>query len=287
MDREERRSAYRMVVQAFDEARSCQDRDEAESLFHLGRAGGIAFDRYLAGIEAAALFDDISDAAETRDWDQVRRIKKAILSMPRSDPDPEEHASGEDSPDWTSGYLQMGAVLGEARLAREEGDAHRDSLMAGFLVGLMGRESGWRYEHGPLGDAVLAAYDRDPERANLWVEAQEIRPRERADESPETDKRHLLLRWVGERLAAGHRFSEPLFSHSVGETEDERREREAWEGAYFEREEASIRRAQNFGRRIAGRDVKGIWIPGSYALNRALVLGSHEGDGPTADDPDA
>ena len=85
-----------------------------------------------------------------------------------------------------------------------------------------------------------------------------------------------LFQWVRERLAAAHRLSEPMFLRNTKETEDERRAREDGERMYFEKEEASIRRAQNFGRRIAGPDDEGIWIPASYSLNRALVLESHE-----------
>ena len=77
-----------------------------------------------------------------------------------------------------------------------------------------------------------------------------------------------------------------MFGRRVGETEDERRDRETRETAYFDREEASIQRAQNFGKRIAGPDGEGIWVPGSYSLNRALVLRSHEEDHPVDGDPE-
>ena len=75
-----------------------------------------------------------------------------------------------------------------------------------------------------------------------------------------------------------------MFFRVEGETEDECRDREAGERAYFDREEASIQRAQNFGKRIAGPDGEGLWVPGSYSLNRALVLGSHEEDHPVGGD---
>ena len=77
---------------------------------------------------------------------------------------------------------------------------------------------------------------------------------------------------MGERLSAADRLSGLMFFRVEGETEDERRDREAWERAYIDREEASIQRAQNFGKRIAGPDSEGLWVPGSYSLNRALVL---------------
>ena len=56
----------------------------------------------------------------------------------------------------------------------------------------------------------------------------------------------------------------------------ERRVRESEETESYERKEASIQRAQNFGKGIAGPDSENIWVPISYALNRPLVLGSYE-----------
>ena len=142
--------------------------------------------------------------------------------------------------------------------------------MVGFLVGLMSGRSGWpvRYEHGSLKDAVLAAHDRNPESARAWAES--VMAHELQGESADTDPRALLLRWVGERLAAADRLSGPMFFRVEGETEDGRRDREARERAYYNREEASIQRAQNFGQRIAGPDGEGLWVSGSYSLNRAL-----------------
>ncbi len=75
-----------------------------------------------------------------------------------------------------------------------------------------------------------------------------------------------------------------MFFRVEGETEDERRDREAGERAYYDREEASIQRAQNFGNRIADPGGDGISVPVSYSLNRALVLGSHEEDRPVDGD---
>lgn len=98
------------------------------------------------------------------------------------------------------------------------------------------------------------------------------------DESATTDARALLLRWVGDRLAAGHRLSGPIFTHAIDESDEQRREREARERAYFEREETSVERSQNFGQRISGGDADGIAVPSSYALNRAPVLQSHQGE---------
>ena len=150
--------------------------------------------------------------------------------------------------------------------------------MAGFLVGLVSGEWGLgiRYEHGYLKDAVLAALDRDREGAGSWVQADWFEVWDRRGESVDADPRVLLLQWVGDRLTAAHRMSCPTFLHSANETEDERRAREATEREYCDREEASIQRAQNFGKRIAGPDREGICVPASYSLNRALVLESQE-----------
>lgn len=288
---ERRRSMYRKVLKALDEAvfrleripAEGRDEDDAErsGAFHLGSAGGLAFSGLLPGIESDALFDDISDAVEERDLGQVDRIRRSVAARLRSDPAPSENADGENDLDWAAGFLQMLAALNEARMAWREGDRFRHSLMLGFLAGHL--RGCWRREYrlGPLSDAVIAVHDRTPDRAARWVEAESIDEdhlvRAFVERPEAADARALLLRWVGHRLAAGHRFSEPLWSRAVGETEDQRRRREAREKAYFEREETSIRRARNFGRRIHGEDPEEILVPGSYAVNRALVLRSHKG----------
>lgn len=273
---------YRKVLEALDEAcvrlgggpAEGPDERAAErgGTFHLGTAGGLAFSGHLPGIESDALFDDISAAAAARDLGRVDRIRRRVAARLRSDA-PTDEPGGGDGLDWAAGLLQMLAVLNEARRARAERDVSRHSLLMGFLVGLMHWEPGLRYERGSLRDAVIAAHARDRGPARRWVDAESIR--ERRDESADADERVLLLGWVGDRLAAGHRLSGPLFFHAEGETEREREEREARERAYFEREETSARRAQNFGRRVAGEDAQGVWLPASYAVNRALVLGSH------------
>ena len=174
---------------------------QRSGMFHLGAAGGRAFSGHLPGIKSEALFDDISDAAEKRDLDQVGRIWRTVAARLRSDHPPDEPSPGKGGLDWAAGFLQMLAVLNEARTAREEGDAVRYSLMAGFLVGLMSKES-VRYRHGSLKDAVLAAHDRNPESARSWVKAESIMEQERQGESAGKDPRALLLQWMGARLAA-------------------------------------------------------------------------------------
>ena len=285
---EQRRSLYWKVLKALDEAHFWLERmpaggpgkhaAERSGAFHLGRAGGVAFCGLLPGIEMDALFDDISDAAEERDLGHVGRIRLSVAARLRSDKPANECPVGEGSLDWAAGFLQMLAALAEARRAWSERDRFRHSLMLGFLAGHL--RAGWsrRYKLGPLSDAVIAVHDRDPRRAATWVEAESIAASEGRGESRATDVRALLLRWVGDRLAAGHRFSEPLWVHVEGETDDERQKREARERAYLEREETSIQLAQNFGKRIHAEETERISVPGSYAVNRALVLGSHEED---------
>lgn len=288
---ERRRSMYRKVLNELDEAASwlerspAEDRDEDDAersgAFHLGSAGGLAFSGLLPGIGCEALFDDISDAAEARDPGQVDRIRRSVFAGLRSDPSPSESAEGENGLDWATGFLQMLAALNEARSAWREGDRFRHSLMLGFLAGQLRGSWRWEYRLGLLSDAVIAVHDRNPRSAARWVEAESIEDdglvRAVVERPQAADARALLLHWLGHRLAAGHRFSEPLWSRPVGETEDQRQEREAGELAYFEREETSIRRARNFGKRLHGEDSDEIRVPGSYALNRALVLRSHKG----------
>lgn len=280
------RSAYDEILKSLDEALSCLERlspngpdahDARRSgMFQLGVAGGLAFSYGLPGFGSEALFDDISDATEQEDLDQIGRIRRSVAA--RLGPDgPPPARRGRDL---EAGPLQMLAVLNEAREAREEDDAVRFSLMAGFLAGLLSEElgTGIRYRNGYRKDAVLAAHDRTPEMARSWAIAESIEAREWHGESADTDPRALLLRWLGDRLAAEHRLSSPMFFHIAGETENERRALEAEEREYYDREEASIQRAQNFGKRIAGPDREGMWLPASYSLNRALVLESHGKD---------
>ena len=203
MDSDEQlRSVYGKVLNALAEALLWLERPPAEGpdvhdaqqsgMFHLGTAGGLAFSGRLPGIREQALFDDISDAAEKRDLGQVRRIRRTVTARLKSDHPPDGPSPGKGGLDWVAGYLQMLAVLNEARTAREEGDAVRYPLMAGFLVGFM--PEGWalRYKHGSLRDAVLAAYDRNPEIARSWVKAQSIMARERQESRRAKTPRALL-----------------------------------------------------------------------------------------------
>ena len=268
MERDEQpRSVYQQLLEALEQAFDWLERPPAEGpdahdpqragIFSLGVAGGLAFAALLPGINSEALFDDISDAAEQRDLNQLDRIRRSVSARLGSDRRHNVPSPGRGNLDWEVGALQMLAVLKEVRTARDEGAAVRYSLMAGFLVGCLS-EISWgkwiRYRRGSLKDAVLAAHDRNPERASAWVKAESITARKRQGEPAGTDPRALLLRWVGDRLAAAQRMSSPLFFSHQGETEGQRLSREAAQKAYYDREETSIQRAQNFGRKITGRE---------------------------------
>ena len=131
-----------------------------------------------------------------------------------------------------------------------------------------------------LTDAVLAVHDRNPERARVWLTAESITARKRQGESKGADPRALLLKWVEDQLAAAYRMTSPMFYSHEGETQEQRQSREAAERAYYDREETSVQRAQNFGKRLAARDDESIRVPRSYSMNRGLVLGSHKKDHP-------
>ena len=201
---EQTRSVYEQIQEALQQALCWLQRPPAEGpdahnaqrsgLFSLGVAGGLAFAGLLSGIRSEALFNDISDAAEQRDLDQVGRIRSTVATRLTADRLPDEPAAGRGDLEWQAGALQMLAVLSEAWTARQEGAADRYSLMAGFLVGLLS-ETPWgartRSRHGSLTDAVLAA--------------ESIAARKRQGESKGADPRALLLKWVEDRLAAAYR----------------------------------------------------------------------------------
>ena len=292
---EQTRSVYEQIQEALKQALRWLQRPPADSteehdaqrsgLFSLGVAGGLAFAGLLPGILSEALFDDISDAAEQRDLDQVGRIRRAVSARLNADRLSGAPAAARGDLEWQAGALPMLAVLNEAWTARQEGAADRYSLMAGFLVGLLS-EIPWgsriQYRHGSLTDAVLAVHDRNPERARAWLTAESIPARKRQGEPQGADPRALLLHWVEDRLAAAYRMSSSMFFSHEGETREQRQSREAAERAYYDREETSVQRAQNFGKRLAARDDESIRVPRSHSLNRGLVLGSHKKDHPGA-----
>lgn len=263
-DAERQRSAYQRVLRALDEAIFCLEREspedpddhggEQQGTFRLGEAGGIAFSGHLAGTDSGALCDEISDAVEAEDLDGIRQIRSGVESKLRSGEDSAADTSDEGATDWDAGYLQFLAVLNESRQAREEGDAHRYWIMAGFLAGLLqrGGKPGPR-QHGSLRGAVITACN-EGWGETLWMEWEAIRDEWLAGDSPGApEDPDLLLRWLGLRLAAAESLADSLVSGHVGGTSDDRSEGESDDGARFLRCERSTRRAQNFGVRIARR----------------------------------
>ena len=258
---ERRRSAYRKVLKALDEAIFCLEREspdepedvgaEQQGTFRLGEAGGIAFSSHFAGTDSGALFEEISDATEEEDLDRIRQIRSLVESRLRSDGAAEDGAGG-GAADWDAGYLQFLAVLNESRRAREEGDPHRYWIMAGFLAGLLQRDAEpGQHEQGSLHGAIIAACN-EGWGETLWMEWEAIRDEWRASDSPGApEDPDLLLRWLGLRVAAAESVTGSLGSGKVRGTADGRSEGESDDGARFLRCERSTRRAQNFGIRIA------------------------------------
>ena len=262
MERAERqRSAYQGVLRALDEAifyleRVLEDDPvdhgaERQGTFRLGEAGGIAFAAHFPGMESGALFDDISDAVETEDLDRVRQVRSAIEARLRSNDDA-VGSSSDDALDWDAGYLQVLGVLDETRQAREDADAHRYWIMAGFLAGLLHWETRrGEYEPGSLRDEVVAACN-EGWGATLWTEWQALRREWLAGDAPEApEDPDLLLRWMGLRVAAADLVTGSLDTGRVGQAGDGRGDAELEEKACFLRCERSTRRAQHFARRLA------------------------------------
>ena len=209
-------------------------------VYYLGLAGGLAFSGRLPGIESEALFDDISDAAEEQDLNRVDRIRRTVAARLRPDPAPDEPPLGKSGLDWAGGFPQMLAALEEAETAREEDDALRFSLMAGFLVGFLPQNPEFN-NGGSLAEAVLVAHDRTPRRAIKWLMDESPMEYWNREKSVGSDPRGTLLGEVGKRLAMHERMSCPVFDY----------------GSYWDQQEASIERARSFGKRIASRSGDG------------------------------
>ncbi|WP_420616381.1 hypothetical protein [Candidatus Palauibacter sp.] len=261
MDAERQRSAYRELLTALDEAIFWLARvpatphdsgAERQGTFRLGEAGGIAFSAHFPGMDSEALFDDISDAVETDDLDAVRRVRSLIESRLRGEDDGTggEKTAG-DAFDWDAGYLQILGVVNETRRARDDGDAHRYWIMAGFLAGLLHwDERPGEHEPGELHDTVISATS-DGWGENLWLEWEALRDEWLARHAPEApEDPELLFSWVGLRLAAADVVTDSLSSRGARRPSDEESDPES-EEACFLRCERSTWRAQHFGRRLA------------------------------------
>ena len=274
MDAERRRSAYGELLTALDEAIFWLARvpaaphdsgAERQGTFRLGEAGGIAFSAHFPGMDSEALFDDISDAVETDDLDAVRRVRSVVESRLRSEDDgaADEETEGDggdpdgsaptagDAFDWDAGYLQILGVLNETRRARDDGDAHRYWIMAGFLAGLLHwDERPGDHEPGELHDTVISATS-DGWGENLWQEWEALRDEWLARHAPEApEDPELLFSWMGLRLAAADVVTDSLSSRGARRPGDESSDPES-EEVCFLRCERSTRRAQHFGRRLA------------------------------------
>ena len=261
-----RRSAYRQVLRALDEAifrlsgASAAEteafEEERQGIFRLGEAAGIAFSAHLPATGTEALFDALSDAAETDDLDRMRQLRSLVESRVRAGSDAADGTPGSASApaanacDWDAGYLQILAVLNETRRAREDGDVYRYWLMSGFLAGLLHwdtRPGG--EESGSLQDAVVAACN-DGWGETLWLEWEAIRDAWLAgDGTGSRVDEDLLLSWQGLRLAAADRMADTPFSSLAGVAAGDPGAHASEEWAVFLRCERSTRRAQNFGRR--------------------------------------
>ena len=268
MDAERQRSAYRELLTALDEAifwlarvpaaASHESGAERQGTFRLGEAGGIAFSAHFPGMDSEALFDDISDAVETDDLDAVRRVRSLVESRLRT----EDHGTGDektagDAFDWDAGYLQILGVLNETRRARDDGDAHRYWIMAGFLAGLLHwDERPGEHEPGELHDAVIAATS-DGWGENLWLEWEALRDEWLARHAPDApEDPELLFSWTGLRLAAADVVTDSLSSRGARRPGDEPSDPES-EEVCFLRCERSTWRAQHFGRRLADPRAEG------------------------------
>ena len=104
------------------------------------------------------------------------------------------------------------------------------------------------------------------------------------NESDEAEWQRSIYRNVLKALDEAHFWLERIPAEGADERDAERSgagsQREGVPRERERREETSIQRAQNFGKRIGAKDNEGIWIPTSYAVNRALVLGTQAKNDP-------
>ena len=248
-----------------DGFRPSRENAELQGVFHLGEAGGIAFEGSLPGIECDAFFLDISDAVETWDMPRVRRFHRHLAALAESVPERgrDRYRDDEDPErgNWECDWLQYGAAANEATEAMKAGDSHRVALMCGFVVGMMWYHPGPHSSRREFEEWVKGMLD--------WSESD-------VDVPPDTtyqggtvadmvldgyrENRLELLQWAVGRMGVGHRFScwYPNEEDALME--------------YLEREERSIQCAQNFGLRMARRGDDSIQVPYSYGIQRTAVL---------------
>ena len=256
--------ALSRAASLLDGFRTAQEDAAQQGVFHLGEAGSIAFEAGLPGIDSDAVFKDVSDAVETWDMAEVRRLQRHVTALAESIGEVEDDRAGEEaeaeSLTWECDWLQFGAATNEAK-AGKAGDSHGLALMCGFVVGMMWHHPGPYYDRGTFRE---------------WEEATRDDPDSDVCVSLDTDygggtivetvfdgyreNRLELSQWAVGRLAR----AKPWSSSYSGEEEELR--------AYFELEERSVEYAQNFGLRIGRSGDDSLRVPHSYIMQRVAVL---------------
>ena len=244
--------------------RPAKEDAERQGVFHLGEAGGIAFEGSLPGVECDAFFLDISDAVETWDMPRVQSFHRHLAFLAESVPDPRRARYHDDEDpeqgDWECDWLQYGAATNEAKEAMKAGDSYRVALMCGFVVGMMWYHPGPHSSRREFEEWVKGSLD--------WSESDVNVPPDTTYQGGTImdmvldgyrENRLELLQWAAGRMAVGHRFS-----CWYPNEEDVLM-------AYLEREERSIQCARNFGLRMARRGDDTIQVPYSSGIQRAAV----------------
>jgi len=245
--------------------RATKENAERQGVFHLGEAGGIAFQSGVRGIESDAFFQDMSDAVETWDMDRVRKLQRHVWELEKPATSRSRRSGRDrevDSVPWECDWLQYGAAANEAKEALEVGDSHRFALMCGFLVGMMWRYPGPHRRRRDFEEWVRATADDNAKLPpNTTYQGGTV-----ADTVMDgfREERLDLLCWAVGRIGVGQRFS----SYFPSERDELR--------AYLEREGLSVEYAQNFGLRIARADDDSLRVPHSYAIQRTAVLSATE-----------
>ncbi len=247
-----RQSQLERLAEAMSRATSLLDGFQTSSkdargqgAFHLGEAGGIAFDAFLPGVESDALFKDISDAVENWNIAKVRRLHRhatALAASARgSGDDAARAASGNEGHPWECSWLQCEVAVIEARDALEARDSHRLALMSGFVAGMM-----WCFP-GPYYDSRSFRH---------WVQATREYPDSDIDVPPDAEYRggtilDTVLDGYFEHRLELLQWAEALL-----------RRADKWNGGYpSELEDRSVRYAQNFGLRIARGGDDSVRVP--------------------------
>ncbi|MDE2937698.1 MAG: tetratricopeptide repeat protein [Chloroflexota bacterium] len=228
-----------LIVSALQDAfvaLESENEDELDFGYHYGVAAGIAAAAGVFGVKALEMCDDLSDAYEDLDFDFMRYILREASERPDSG---NEHYARTRETEIHA--LELGAALGAALRAQEDGDVGRYCLMMGFTVGLM-----FRYEDSD--DGAVGAV-----RAKIIS-------------GYETDSDDLLQQAQG-TLAFGARMSDPM--GLIGKEESAR---------YYEERMRTMRWVQNFGLREARSKDEAVVAPNSLSINYQLTQQAGEED---------